>query len=70
MGSDAVGRFGDYPEQIRIYGQLFDALVDKTVVEKLARSNFLRVMRHDGVVLDRHYQYPEDNYTGRPLTPR
>ncbi len=70
LGSDAVGRFGDYPDQIRIYDQLFDELVDKTVIEKLARSTFLRIMRHNGVVLDPQYRYPEENYTRRPLTPR
>ena len=68
IGSDAVGRFGDYPDQIRIYDALFDALNDPELVEKLASRNFLRIMRRDGVVLDANYRYPEDRYNQRPLT--
>ena len=70
LGSDAVGRFGDYPEQIRIYGPLFDALGDPDLVEKVARQNFLRIMRSEGVTLDRGYHYPEERYSVRPLSPR
>ncbi len=70
LGSDVVGRFSDYPDQIRIYDPLFDELEDSNLVENLASRNFLRIMRNDGIVLDRHYQYPEKNYTRRPLTPR
>ena len=69
LGSDAVGRFGDYPDQIRIYDPLFDALGDLELIEKLASRNFLEVMRQHGVALDPSYQYPESKYTQRPLTP-
>jgi hypothetical protein len=69
LGSDAVGRFGDYPDQIRIYGPLFDALGDPDLIAKLASRNFLRIMRDDGVSLDLSYQYPEKKYSQRPLTP-
>ena len=37
IGSDAVGRFGACPEQIRIYDALFDALGDKSLVEARGR---------------------------------
>lgn len=70
IGSDAVGRFGDYPDQIRIYDALFEALGNETLVRALAQGNFLRVMRKKGVVLPDGYRYPEDRYTQRPaLTP-
>jgi hypothetical protein len=69
LGSDAVGRFGDYPGQIRIYDPLFGTLGEPELVEKLASQNFLRIMRHDGVELDASYHYPEDRYRHRLLTP-
>ena len=69
IGSDAVGRFGDYPDQIRIYEALFDALEDSDLVERLARRNFLRIMPNDGVSLDINYQYPENKYHRQPITP-
>ena len=68
LGSDAVGRFGDYPDQIRIYDPLFDALGDLGLIDKLASGNFLRVMRHSGVALDPSYRYPESKYTQQLLT--
>jgi hypothetical protein len=68
LGSDAVGRFGDYPDQIRIYGSLFDALGNPALVEQVAKRNFLRVMRREGVTLDRDYQYPEKKYSRRSRT--
>ena len=70
LGSDAVGRFGDYVDQIRIFEPLFDALGEPNLIEKLASGNFLRVMRRHGVVLDPGYHYPENRYTRQPLTPR
>ncbi len=69
LGSDAVGRFGDYPDQIRVYEPLFDALGDLDLIEKLASRNFLRIMRNHGVALDPNYQYPESRYSQQPLTP-
>ncbi len=63
IGSDAVGRFWDYADQIRIYDALFEALEDSNIVERLASQNFLRIMPEDGVSLDRDYQYPEKNYS-------
>ncbi len=69
LGSDAVGRFGDYPDQIRIYDPLFDALGDPELIKKLATENFLRIMRSEGVALDPGYQYPESKYSRQPLTP-
>ena len=69
LGSDAVGRFGDYPDQIRIYDPLFDALGDPDLIEKLASENFLRIMPDDAISLDRDYQYPEKKYNRQPLTP-
>ncbi len=69
LGSDAVGRFGDYPDQIRIYDPLFDALGDPDLVERLATRNFLRIMRNDGIKLDANYHYPEEKYSRRALTP-
>ncbi len=68
IGSDAVGRLGDYPDQIRIYDLLFDALGDPELIEKLASGNFLRIMPDDAVSLDRDYQYPENRYNRQPLT--
>ena len=68
IGSDAVGRLGDYPDQIRIYDLLFDALGDSELIEKLASGNFLRIMPDDAVSLDRDYQYPENRYNRQPLT--
>jgi hypothetical protein len=70
LGSDAVGRFGDYTTQIRIYEPLFAALDDRDLVKRLARGNFLRVMRKEGVTLDPGYHYPEERYTRRLITPR
>ena len=69
LGSDAVGRFGDYPDQIRIYAPLFDALGDPDLVERLATRNFFRIMRDDGIKLDANYHYPEKKYSRRALTP-
>ena len=70
LGSDAVGRFGDYPDQIRIYDPLFDALADSNLIENLASRNFLRIMRNHGVALDPNYRYPESRYSHQPLTPQ
>jgi predicted TIM-barrel fold metal-dependent hydrolase len=70
LGSDAVGRFGDYPDQIRIYDPLFDALGDSNLIENLASRNFLRIMRSHGVALDLNYHYPESRYSRQPLTPK
>ncbi len=69
IGSDAVGRFGDYPDQIRIYDVLFDALGDLDLIEKLASQNFLRIMPDNGVSLDMDYHYPEKKYSRQPITP-
>ncbi len=70
LGSDTVGRFGDYQEQIRVYDPLFDAIADREVVEALAHGNFLRLMPKEGIALDDGYMYPEDSYSQRPSTPR
>ncbi|MCH7869612.1 MAG: hypothetical protein IH881_18105 [Myxococcales bacterium] len=67
LGSDAVGRFGDYPEQIRIYDALFDALDDPKLVKALATGNLRRIMPRQGIVLDPDYQYPERKYSERAL---
>ena len=69
IASDAVGRFADYPDQIRIYDALFDTLRDPRLIQKLARGNFLRIILDDAVSLDRHYQYREKKYNRQPLTP-
>jgi predicted TIM-barrel fold metal-dependent hydrolase len=69
IGSDTVGRFDSYADQIRIYDALFDSLGDLGLIEKLASKNFLRIMPDDAVSLDRHYQYPEQKYNRQPLTP-
>ena len=63
IGSDAVGRFSDYPDQIRIYDALFDALGDKELVEAVANGNFARIMRVEGIRLHPDFMYPEDRYT-------
>ena len=62
-----MGRFGDYPDQIRIYDALFDALGDPGLVVGLASGNLLRVMPREGIVLDPGSQYPEKKYSKRPL---
>ena len=62
IGSDAVGRFGDYPDQIRVFDELFEAIGDRNVVDALAHGNFLRIMPRRGVTLDPLYVYPEDRY--------
>ncbi len=64
-----MGRFGNYPEQIRIYNQLFDALGDAELIGKVARENLVRIMPSRGIVLDPNYHYPETRYS-RPLTRR
>ena len=69
-GSDAVGRFGDYPDQIRIYDALFDAIGDREVVEALAHGNFLRIMPKEGITLDAQYMYPEERYSQRRAAPQ
>jgi predicted TIM-barrel fold metal-dependent hydrolase len=69
IGSDAVGRFGDYTDLIRIYDPLFEALEDKGLVEAIANGNFARIMPSRGITLDRDFMYPEDRYTDR-LAPR
>ena len=65
VGSDALGRFGDYPDQIRIYDALFDAIGDREVVAALAQGNFLRIMRKEGVSLDPDFAYPETRFIQR-----
>ena len=70
IGSDTVGSFGNYADQIRIYDPLFDALADADLIENLASKNFLRIMRKEGVTLDPDYHYPDDRYTRRSLVPR
>ena len=70
LGSDAVGRFGDYPDQIRIYDALFDAIGDREVVEALAHGNFLRIMPKEGITLDPQYMYPEERYGQRRQAPQ
>jgi len=67
LGSDTVGRFGDYEAQIRIYDELFDAIEDPEVIENLANRNYLRIMRKEPVTLDADYLYPESRYTKRYL---
>jgi hypothetical protein len=64
-GSDAVGSFGDYKEEIRAYNKLFKSLKEKTTVELVARGNFIRVMRKTGLTLDADYMYPETKYIKR-----
>ena len=65
IGSDAVGRFGDYPDQIRVYDELFAALGDRALIAKLAQGNFLRIARKEGVVLDADFAYPESRFSQR-----
>lgn len=69
IGSDTVGRFGDYTELIRIYDPLFEALEDKGLVEAIANGNFARIMPSRGITLERDFMYPEARYTDR-LAPR
>ena len=70
LGSDTVGRFGDYSSQIQIYGQLLDAINDRDILENLAYRNFLRIMPDEGIELPQGYLYDESRYTRQPLTPR
>jgi hypothetical protein len=70
IGSDSVGSFGDYTDQIRIYGPLFDAVSDSSLIEQLSSRNFLRISRKEGVTLEPDYHYPENRYTRRLLVPR
>ncbi len=70
IGSDAVGRFGDYPEQIRVFDALFDAIGDRELVDSLAHGNFLRIMPQRGALLDSDYVYPENRYSQQPPTTR
>ncbi len=60
-----MGRFGDYPDQIRVYDALFDAIGDREVVAALAQGNFLRIMRKEGVSLDPDFAYPETRFIQR-----
>jgi hypothetical protein len=70
IGSDAVGTFGTYTGQIRIYDELFDALGDRELIENLASRNFLRIMPRNAITLDRGYEYPETRYSPVPQRPR
>lgn len=65
LGSDVVGSFVDYQDQIRIFDPLFEALGDIEIIEGLAAGNFLKVMRKDGVTLDPDYYYPESRFARR-----
>ena len=66
IGSDKVGRFEKYRQEIRKYNALLRALKRPTTVEKVARANFLRVMRQEAITLPADYCYPEKRYTARP----
>jgi hypothetical protein len=70
IGSDKVGRLGNYRQEIRKYEALLRALKRPTTVEKVARANFLRIMRHEAITLPADYVYPERRYTRRPLPKR
>jgi hypothetical protein len=66
IGSDKVGRFDNYRQEIRKYNALLRALKRPTTVEKVARGNFLRIMRKEAITLPVDYCYPEGRYTVRP----
>ena len=70
VGSDKVGRFGNYRKEIRKYNQLLKALKQPATMEKVARANFLRVMRKEAITLPVDYCYPETRYTARTLPKR
>jgi predicted TIM-barrel fold metal-dependent hydrolase len=65
VGSDIVGSLRAYVGIIRAYDKLFTVIGDESVTAKIARDNFLRVMRPEGVTISSDYQYPEHKYVPR-----
>ncbi len=63
IGSDKVGSFAKYSEQIRKYETLLDALGTDAVAKKVGRDNFLRIMPKRGLKLPADYKYPESRYS-------
>ena len=65
LGSDAVGSYARYKEEIRNYDTLLTAIDDPVVAQKLAHDNFLAVMPTEGITLPKDYLYPADRYVRR-----
>ncbi len=62
LGSDVVGKFGNYRAEIRVFDELLSQLKPETA-RKLAGENFMTVMPRKGLVLPDDYTYPEMKYT-------
>ena len=65
VGSDVVGRFGGYKQEIRRFEELFERLQPETAI-KVAHDNFLSVMPEQGLTLPADYDYPEMRYVEKP----
>jgi hypothetical protein len=69
LGSDKVGDFTKYRDEIRKYNALLKVLTPKTRV-LVANGNFVSVMPKDGLTLPSDYFYPEKRYTRHSLPVR
>ena len=67
IGSDSVGKYDNYRQEIHKYEQLFEHIDDKKVIENLVQKNLLRIMPKEKIRLPRSYKYPENRYTTRGL---
>lgn len=69
LGSDKVGKFHNYRDEIRRYNVLLKVLSPETR-KLVARDNAIRVMPKQGLTLPDGYLYPETRYTKRTLRAR
>ena len=65
VGSDTVGKFGDYAGEIGRFNELFENL-DQEIASKVASRNFLAVMPEHGLTLPSEYAYPEMRFVVKP----
>ena len=74
LGSDKVGDFRTYKEEIRKFNPLLRQL-KSGVRERVSSLNWLRIVPKKGITLDPSYKYPETRYIQKspprriPLTP-
>lgn len=62
LGSDKVGDFRTYRQEIRKFNALLKQL-PPDVRERVARLNWLRIVPKQGITLASNYKYPETRYT-------
>ena len=61
IGSDQVGAFRDYRQEIRKWDALLKHLKPRTR-EMVAQENFLGIMPNRGLTLPADYYYPEAKF--------